>query len=210
MKRMWTEEEMQAMVELYADTKTDDICKMLNRSRSAVYGMAEKLNLKKSAQYPKDHVHVMGTEIGKETRFKKGQESWNKGRKMSSSVYEKAKGTMFKKGQLPHNTLQDGIIRTRTDKNGTKRPWIRVSLGKWVEMKNYVWQQQNGDIPKGYCIAVKDGNPFNYSIDNLECISKQENMQRNTIHNYPEEIKSTIRILTKLKKQTRDGEKQNE
>lgn len=210
MKRIWTEEEMQTMVELYANTKTDDICKMLNRSRSSVYGMADKLKLKKSAQYLKDHVNVMDADLGKATRFQKGQLSWNKGRKMSSSVYQKAKRTMFKKGQLPHNTLHDGIVRTRTDKNGTKRPWIRMSLGKWVEMKNHVWQQHNGDIPKGYCIAVKDGNPFNYSIDNLECISKADNMKRNTIHNYPEEIKTTIRILTKLKKQTRDGEKQNE
>jgi hypothetical protein len=178
---------------------------MLNRTRGSIYSMVGILGIKKTEDYLRKHVHVMDAAIGQKTRFKKGQTPYNKGKKMPQNVYQKAKRTMFRKGNLPHNTKADGVLTTRTDKNGTKRPWIRLAKGKWQEMKNYVWEQANGPIPKGHCVAVKDGNPFNYDLKNLLCITQAENMQRNTIHNYPEEIKSTIRTLSKLKKELRNG-----
>jgi len=37
-----------------------------------------------------------------------------------------------------------------------------------------LWESINGPIPKGYHIHHKDGNPYNNSIDNLECLSPEE------------------------------------
>lgn len=208
-RRIWTPKEIKMLLTQYPTTTTPEMCKMLGRSVGSIYSMANVLGITKTEDYLRKHVHVMDPKLGAKTRFKPGQEAHNKGKKMPAHVYAKARRTMFKPGQLPHNTLQDGVIRTRTDKNGTKRPFIRVALGKWVEMKNHVWEQANGPMPKGHCIALKDGNPFNYKLENLECITMAENMQRNTIHNYPEEIKSTIRIVAKLNKNIRKhGEEQ--
>jgi hypothetical protein len=40
-----------------------------------------------------------------------------------------------------------------------------------------IWEQVNGPIPVGYHIHHKDGNPYNNSIDNLECLSAEEHMK---------------------------------
>lgn len=205
--RKWTDKDLELLRKHYPTTTTAEMCRMLNRSVRSIYSMAKLLDVRKTEEYLREHVFVMEPAIGEATRFKKGQTPPNKGKKMPQTVYQKVKGTMFKKGNLPHNTKKDGAVSTRTDKNGTKRPWIRLQKGQWVEMKNYVWENENGPIPPGHCIALKDGNPFNYDLKNLECITRQENMERNTIHNYPEDIKQTIIILSKLNKKVRtDGE----
>jgi hypothetical protein len=49
-------------------------------------------------------------------------------------------------------------------------------------------------------VVFKDGNQLNCIIENLECISNAELMQRNTIHRFPAELKSTIRLVNKLKR----------
>lgn len=56
-------------------------------------------------------------------------------------------------------------------------------------------------------VTFRDRNPQNVVIENLELISRQEGMKRNSIQNYPKEVKSTIRLLSKLKKII--NEKQN-
>ena len=39
-----------------------------------------------------------------------------------------------------------------------------------------VWKHHNGDIPDGYVIHHKDGNPLNNHIDNLEAITQAEHV----------------------------------
>ena len=147
--RIWTTEEITMLRTLYPTMLTTKLAANMQRSVKSLYSMAGILGVNKTATYLKEHGSQLDGIIGKETRFKKGHATYNKGKKMPKELYKKCAHTMFKKGQLPHNTLRDGVIRTRTDKNGTKRPFIRVALSKWVEMKNHVWEQENGPLPKG-------------------------------------------------------------
>ena len=197
--RPWTDADLALLKEKYADTLTADLMQLLQRSERSIYAQAKLHGLRKSEAYLNKYVYTMDAEIGRASRFKPGHATHNKGQKMPPEVYAVAAKTMFKPGIVPHNTKCDGATTVRTDKNGTKRPYIRVSLGVWVEMKNHVWQQAYGPVPKGMCVVVLDGNPFNHTLENLACITKRENMARNTIHNYPEEIKATIKTITKLK-----------
>jgi hypothetical protein len=71
----------------------------------------------------------------------------------------------------------------------------------------HTWQQHNGPVPQGKIVCFKDHNTLNCSIENLMLLSRAENMQRNTIHRYPDELKSTIRLVSKLKRKI--NEKQN-
>jgi hypothetical protein len=98
------------------------------------------------------------------------------------------------------------MITTRRDSK-TKRVYkfIRISLGKWQMLHVYNWEQVHGKLPKGKILAFK-GSTDDCSIDNLILITRAENMKRNSIQRYPEEIKQTIRVLTKLKK-TINGKK---
>lgn len=205
-KRKWTEDEMRVLRELYPHTRTIEICKVLNRSPSSVYGRANAHGIKKSQEFI-DYLLSLEAERlrkhGNATRFKKGQDAWNKGIK----GYTSANVTSFKKGQLPHNTKQEGD--TRLDKEGYVL--VKVAHKKWIRKHRLIWEEANGPIPKGYYLRTKDGNKENYSLDNMELVTMAENMKRNTVHRYPEELKKTMRALFKLKRTIRKkhGTKQN-
>ena len=53
---------------------------------------------------------------------------------------------------------------------GWHRPYVKVSENKFIRAERYVWEQENGTIPKGYKVIHLDGNPANYSIENLQAI----------------------------------------
>ena len=121
----------------------------------------------------------------------------NKGKKVVST--EAMRRTQFKAGRLPHNTKFDGALSIRTDTNtGRRYKFIRVELGHWELLSRYNWTKEYGEIPPHHAIAHIDGNSLNCDLDNLECISQADNMRRNTIHRFPEEIKQNIRAISKL------------
>jgi len=64
-----------------------------------------------------------------------------------------------------------------------------------------IWQEAHGPVPKGHIIVFRDGNLENLSLDNLECISRAENMRRNTVCNYPHELREVIRLRGLINRQ---------
>lgn len=109
--------------------------------------------------------------------FPKGYIPFNKGRKMPSEVYEKVKATMFQKGNTPHNhrplgserETRDGFIEIKTEEPN-----------KWELKHRVIWKQLTGkNIPKDSIITFLDGNTKNFAIDNLACITKNENARLN-------------------------------
>lgn len=106
--------------------------------------------------------------------------------------------TSFEKGSVPHNYKPIGS--TRLSKDG----YVEVKIadpGKWVFMHNHVWTNFNGDIPKGFCVSFIDGDRSNATIENLELISRNENLQINRISKgcSHDEIRPSFRILGKLR-----------
>jgi len=71
-------------------------------------------------------------------------------------------------------------------------------------LQRHVWEQKNGEIKQGYIIAFRDKNPMNCKIENLEMISRFENLKRNWLHNYPPEIKTLIKTKNKLIKKIKN------
>lgn len=53
-----------------------------------------------------------------------------------------------------------------------------------------IWKEHNGEIPKGYHIHHKDGDPLNNDISNLECISSSEHHQKHMAEPKRKEIQS--------------------
>lgn len=205
-RRFWSDDERKVMREMFADNYTETICQMLNRSYRSVCSQATLMGLKKSDAFMKMELERQADRlriVGVQSRYQKGREPENKGKTMPKEVYEKVKRTMFKKGNKPHNTNYNG--HERISKNGYIE--IRIRLGKYVLKHRYVWEQTNGKVPKGYIVVFKDRNPNNIVLENLELISREENMQRNTIHRFPAELKNTIRLVNKLKRTI--NEKQN-
>lgn len=125
-------------------------------------------------------------------RFKKGSTPWNKGLK-GIDVGGRSKQTRFKKGTIPKNHRPVGSIRTNVE--GYLEIKTEEGMYKWRLLHREIWKQHHGAYPpKGSVIIFKDGNKTNCQIDNLQLLTREQLMQRNTIHNLPESIKNVIAL----------------
>lgn len=205
MRRPWTKADDQYMREHYPNTDTYEVADILCRTLRSVWARAKTLGLKKTAEYlasPGRHRLQKNHNQGKATQFKKGHTPWNTGLK-GIKVHPNAQATQFKKGQLPPNTLEDGVVTLRhPHKNRGGKPYyfIRIAAGKWEQYHRYLWIENHGEIPEGMIVVFRDGNTLNCTIENLELITRQENMARNTKHKYPKELQEAIILKNKLNK----------
>lgn len=213
MRKPWTEEEKELLRCEFPSTKTAELAIRMGRSMQSIYGMASLLKLRKSSEYIAEELKRQGDRLrtgGAAHRFKPGQTPPNKGVKMSAEQYEKAKPTMFKKGSIPVNTLTDGAISIRADSHGRVYKYIRIAAGKWIHLQVYIWKNAHGPVPKGMNVVFKNRDTMDCRLENLELISNVENMKRNTIHNYPEELKEIIYIKGRItRKINKYGKEQN-
>lgn len=203
--RRFTPEEDQYLIDNYMAQSLNELGNALNRSFGSIAGRLNLLQLHVPDIIKKARMMEglrRGWDKAEHTRYKKGHTPFNKGKKMPPEVYEKCSKTMFKKGQLPHNTKYDGA--TRITKDGYIEE--RVRPGCFKLKHRLVWEEHNGPVPKGCCIKFKDRNPLNVAIENLYLATRIENMIDNTIHRYTPEVKTTIRTLNKLHKTIRNYE----
>lgn len=161
----------------------------------------------------------LGLEIPKELRqqrkkigqLKRGNVPANKGKKqhefMTPEAIERTKGTRFKKGQVPPNTKWDGYQRISKDGYIEER----VSRGKFMHKHVVIWEQHHGKkVPKGHCVVFEDGNNRNFEPSNLKLLSRAENMLRNSVQNYPKEVRQVIHMTGVLKRKLNSKLKENE
>jgi len=197
MMRKFTQEEDDFLRNNYLTIPAVRISKMLKRSKVAA---AQRMKLLGIVVPPE-----IIEEFKKQSQFKTGQTPLNKGKKMPAHIYEKLKNTMFKKGQLPHNTASsNGEIRIRTHRSGIRYKYMRVSIAKWELYHRIIWQEANGPIPEEMLIVFKDGDTMNCSIENLEMITMEENMKRNTIQRFPQELKEVIFLQNKINRKVHE------
>lgn len=201
MQEIWTVEQKQYLTANYANKNTKEIAAALGFTVFQVYYKVKLLGLKKDRQFIKEESKrtYVGSTLQKKYQFPKGHKPYNTGTK---GLVKRNKGC-FKKGNLPHNTLYDGA--ERVDSEGYT--FVRLSKANWVLKQRLVYEKQHGAIPEGMVIIFKDGNKQNFDIANLEMITREENMQRNTIHRYPAELKKSIKVLKSINKII--NEKQN-
>ena len=182
-KHIWSDAEIAYLREKYADTRIEELVEYFGLN----VGIKKSIDLIR--ELAKENISDKFLSYSK----KKGDVPHNKGVKMRPDVYARCKGTMFKKGNMPANTKEDGFLSVRGN-SGFKCLYVRVSLGKWTPYSRYIWEQHNGAIPPNHIIAFKDGNWQNCDISNLTLMSRGDNMKRNSLHNYPKEISNLIAL----------------
>lgn len=192
-KHIWSDTEIAYLRDKYADTRIEELSEHLGLNAGQIYHKANALGIKKSMDLIRELAKENISDKFLSYSKKKGDVPHNKGVKMRPDVYARCKGTMFKKGNLPANTKEDGFLSLRNSK-GFKCIYVRVALGKWVPYSRHIWEQHNGAIPPNHIIAFKDGNWQNCDISNLTLMSREENMKRNSLHNYPKEISNLIAL----------------
>lgn len=82
---------------------------------------------------------------------------------------------------------------------------------KYMRKNRYIYEQAYGPIPDGYCVIFLDGNPQNYSLDNLRAVPKQTIGYRRKFEKQtdPEAIKAR-NLMAELDYRSRDLEKKEE
>jgi hypothetical protein len=174
--------------------------KKLAAETNSTYGRIMRFLKSNNLELPK---HII-EQRKRDSQKKKGQVSWNKGKRqedyMSAEAIEKTKKSRFKKGNEPHNTNKNGngAIVSRKDNTGRNYKYIRIEKGFWELYHRIIWEKANGKIPENHIVIFKDDNPQNTEIENLELISMTENMLRNSRHNYPKEIIPSMVLYKKL------------
>jgi hypothetical protein len=170
-KMLLTPEEDAIIREKYLQIPIKTLAKEIGRSSTGVKGSLKRQGLK----IPK----ALADERKQASHYKIGAVSFNTGKRqseyMSAEAIERTKATQFQKGFVPHNTKQNGQITKRADGYWYKR----LSLGQWKPLHHLLWCEQHGEIPAKMCLTMKDGNKENITLDNLELITKKENIERN-------------------------------
>ncbi len=198
----WTTEKLCQLMRDYPDHPNKVIAEKLGCTESAVQNMAIKQGLKKSDQY-------MASVPG---GFPKGNQPWNAGKK-GWQAGGRARETQFKKGQKPATEVPVGSLYVNKDGHVEKK--VSDASGKrsarWRSVNELVWVEEHGPIPKDHVIRFKSGmkttNPDEITVDKLECISRAENMKRNSYHRYPQPIPRLIQMRGVLNRQINRREK---
>ena len=159
--------------------KRDDQGRLLNKDGS-LYKLPER----------NDGHFQAGVRFNPSTEFKRGHTPHNKGRRLKDYVPEhsikKMQNTQFKKGTIPPNTQPKGTISRRINK-GNIEYLINIDWHGNRKHDNsyrwYLWEVENQqDRPKGMILTVKNGDADDIRLENLELITRAENLRRNRNH----------------------------
>lgn len=182
--KVWTLKELEYLREAYKNKSVRQIAKEMGLKPGQVDGALNR----------------HGIASGRNGRFQKGVQVWNKG------VYCRfSQKSEFKKGHQPHNTKFDGAISWRrgglTHGRIIKYQYLRISSGKWVLLHRHIWEQANGPIPTNMLVIFKDKDTSNCSLSNLELITTRENALRNVNR---EKAKAKLKETWRIEKLRRD------
>lgn len=130
---------------------------------------------------------------GKDTRFKPGHNTHNKGVPSRLSM-----ATEFKKGNLPIFTNDVGTEKWR----GDGYLWVKIAMPKtWRQKHVMLYESVHGPVnSKTHNVIFKDGNRKNITPENLVAVTHAEllRLSQNKYLSQPDELKPTVFALSKL------------
>lgn len=153
----WSDEEKEYLKEVTPGNSRKQILELMNNRFEYQFALSQIVGAIKR--------YKLNT--GRTGRFEKGQESWNKGTK----GLVKANKTSFKKGQMSINHKEVGSERVNVD------GYTEIKVAEpniWKFKQRIIWEQHNGEIPKGCQIIFADGDKSNLDIDNLLIITRKQ------------------------------------
>lgn len=194
----YTDEVVQFILDNYKDKDNVELAKLVNDKFDLGINHDSLSNFK-SKYLQKTGVNLR-TGINR-YQFKKGQKSWNKGKKwdefMSKEAQKNSSKTTFKKGNIPANHRE--VFEERVDKCGYLEIKVKEP-NKWTTKHRYIYEQKHGKVPKGHKVIFADGNNRNFDIDNLILVSNAEHliMNSNNLRFNNKKLTETGHLIAKI------------
>jgi hypothetical protein len=191
---IWTEPMLATLRELYPYLRSHDIAERLGVRREQVLWKAWRLGLKKT----KEAIATMAKQAmqdpkhpGRQHQFHSAQTPWNKGTHYQAGG--RSAETQFKagtrNGTAAYNWVPVGSERiTKDGYLQRKLTDTGVTRVDFVAVHHIIWREAGRTIPPNHALIFKDGDKTNIQLDNLELISRDDLMRRNSVHNYGPEI----------------------
>lgn len=206
----WTKREDALLRKLYPHVRGRELSEMLQRRPSSVYARAQLLGVKKDLETIRRlarEAMLKPDHGGRKHQFNKGHVPVNKGVK-GWQAGGRAVLTQFKKGNSPASKKPIGSVQIRDGVLCVKVADDGYGATDWKSLHSVVYELSHGPVPPGQIVIFADGNNRNFADQNLLCVSRAQNMKRNSIHTrLPPLLKSTVMVLGQLKRRIR--EKQN-
>lgn len=209
----WTEAEIATLRDRYPHQPTRELAAMLGRSERSIYERAYQLGLKKSPEFlASGRAGRLDGVRGGATRFKPGQTPWNKGTHFVAGG--RSADTRFKPGQPPRNAAP--LWAYRITRDGYLQQKIGTAKGnnskRWRGVHELVWIAAHGPLQPGQIVVFKPGmrttDLAGITLDKVECISRVENMRRNTVHNLPKPIAQLVQLRGALMRKINNATKE--
>lgn len=206
-RRPWTAAEDALIRERYPELSAAEVADLIKRSVKAVYTRANELGVYKQPEWIAERARrriLDPNHGGRANHFQTGHVTWNKG--IPYDAGGRSKETRFRPGSRQGRALAlwqpIGALRINADgylqrKVNDDKPFHK----RWRAEHIIVWEAKHGPLPKGHAIVFKDGNRFNITDDNLECIDRRELMSRNTVHRHGPEVAALSQLRGALKRQ---------
>lgn len=185
-RRYWTKREVARLRSLYPCSSNADVARRLGRTASAVQQKAMKLGLRK----PDSLKH----------RYPEGHRPWNAGVKYDAGG--RSRKTRFKNGHKPQTWVPVGTERVNRDGILMRKVAdTRVRSVDWRPVHVLKWERYRGPVPDGHIVVFKSADKRDFRIRNLECITRADNMRRNTVHRLPKDLARAVQMLGALNRQ---------
>ncbi|MCW8829976.1 MAG: HNH endonuclease [Gammaproteobacteria bacterium] len=190
---IFSDEQVEFIQEQYKQHDINELTAIIN----------EKFGMERTVAQMRAFMKNHKITCGRTGQFEKGNIPWTAG--TAGTGVCKPNSGCFKKGDVPANRNELGAERICSKdgyvlvKINEPNPYTGAPT-RYRAKQLVIWEQHNGPIPKGMIVTFIDGDKLNCDIDNLELITKAENLQRNRIgiNKFPDELRPNIRALAKL------------
>lgn len=211
-RRHWTDADKLALRILYVEDPAPvrEIAAALGRSERAVNNMSNEMGLRRPAEWVAANARRLANEPGhasQATRFLPGAEPWNRGIRGSTGLHPNSRATQFKAGvpglsRAPLGTLRinNGVLE-RKESNTPGASHLR-----WHPVHVTLWVTAHGPTPHGHIVVFRPGckttDLRQITLDKVECITRAENMRRNSYQAaLPPELARLVQLRGVLSRQ---------
>ena len=214
-RHKWTDAELATLRYGYPHMPTAVLAEQLGRSVAQVYQAAAVHGLRKTAQYMASSVTGrvrQGDCVGQNHRFTPGHVPWNKGRSGTTGHHPNTVANHFKPGVCQGRAAQlaQPLGTLRINRDGVLERKVAETPGpshlRWKPVHTLLWVAAHGAVPAGHLVVFKPGQKTTelgrITLGRLECISRAENMRRNSLHTtMPPELARLVQLRGVLQRQ---------